>query len=167
MPAVIDREGRLFGRVNVLDLAILVLVLAFVLRLAYAYWVQKPTVAESQVPITFTVLVQAVRDPTVRAVHVGDRVYDTRSNQPMGEVVAVRSEPSPVIEEREDGSRVETVSNVYKDLYVTVRGPGRATPTSVMVGSVQIHIGTPIQIETRIWGVQGTVWSIEVGGTSP
>lgn len=163
---MINREGKLFGRVNVLDLIIVLLVVAFAARLAYSWWVQKPAVDQARQTITFTALVQGVRQPTADAIHVGDIVYDTRSNALLGTVTAVRVEAAPVLQQNDDGSRTETVSKVYRDVYVTIRGTGEATPTAVMVGSVQIHIGSPLQFQTRIWGVEGIVWDIQVGGGS-
>lgn len=163
---MIDREGRLFGRVNLVDLVIVLLVVAFAGRLAFSWWVQKPAVDQSNPTITFTALVQAVRQPTADAIHVGDVVYDTRSNALLGTVTAVRIEAAPVLEQHEDGTQTERLSKVYKDVYVTIRGTGRSTPTAVMVGSVQIHIGTPLKFQTRIWGVEGVIWDIQLGGGS-
>ncbi|MBE3589559.1 MAG: DUF4330 domain-containing protein [Firmicutes bacterium] len=162
---MIDRQGRLFGRINVLDFLVVLLVVALAARLAYSWLGPGRTVAaESDVPITFTALVAAVRGPTADAIHVGDAVYETRTNSYLGKVTAVKVEPSLVLVQNPDGTQTQERSTVYKDVYVTISGRGKATPTSVMVGTQQIHIGTALQFQTRIWGVTGTVWNIEVGG---
>lgn len=162
---MIDRQGRLFGKVNVLDFLVVVLVVALAARLAYSWLGPGRTVkAESDVPITFTALVSGVRGPTADAIRVGDTVYETRTNTYLGKVTAVKVEPTRVLTQNPDGTQTEKESQVYKDVYVTITGLGKATPTSVMVGTQQIHIGSPLQFQTRIWGVTGTVWSIDVGG---
>ncbi|MBT9259155.1 MAG: DUF4330 domain-containing protein [Clostridiales bacterium] len=163
---MIDAQGRLFGRINIIDLAVLLLVLLLAGRIAYGWFVQKPAVEQTLRPITFQVLVEKVRQPTADAFKVGDVVYDTRTNQRLGVLKAVEVRPAVLLKVNDDGTKTEVPSDIYREVLLTIEGPGQVTPTAVMVGPLQIHIGTPVKIQNAIWGVEGIVWKIEPGGSS-
>ncbi|MDI3269517.1 MAG: DUF4330 domain-containing protein [Bacillota bacterium] len=163
---MIDAHGRLFGRINIIDLAVLILVLVLAGRTAYGWFVQKPAVEQTLRPITFQVLVERVRQPTADAFKEGDVVYDARSNARLGILRKIEIRPAVLLKTNDDGTKTEVVSDIYREVLLTIEGPGQVTPTAVMVGPLQIHIGTPIKIQNAIWGVEGIVWSIEPGGSS-
>lgn len=163
----IDDKGRIGGKVNIIDLFIVVLVLAVVGRVAYARlspagWRE---VEQKFQPINVTIVVAAARDATVNAIQVGDNVVDTKTNLPLGVIIAKRVEPAQVVKELTDGTVIESTSTIRKDIWVTIQGRGRVSPNNIYLGDREIKIGTTVYFKSALYGVYGMVMGIEPVGT--
>ncbi len=123
----IDRNGRVFGKISVIDL----LVVAVVLVMALALYVKTnhneiTSTTTSNVPITYQLLVRGVRTYVADAVQVGDSVYDPdrSSGGSLGKIVDVEVQPGAKLAEFNDGT-VDTVPvEDGVDLLLTVEGSG-------------------------------------------
>lgn len=124
---IIDREGRLFGKISVID----VLVIAVVLVMAAALYVKNnhneiTSTTTSNIPITYQVLAPGVRNYVGDAVQVGDFLYeqDRSTGGSLGEITAIEVLPSGRLAEFNDGT-VDTVPvEDGVNLLLTVRGEG-------------------------------------------
>lgn len=166
MPRFIDDKGRLLGMVNVFDLAVLLIIILAVGGLAY-YRVGpgRHSVPRGQTgPIEVTLLVSNVRMPTVDAICVGDEVLESKSNLPLGEIVAKDVKPAEIVIQGQDGRFYETTSQTRKDVWLKVRGQGTVSPNAITLGPSEIRIGTPINIKTRLYAVETRVMGIDISG---
>lgn len=153
---LIDNKGRLFGKINLLDLVVLLAVLAIAARFAYGA-VKGPAAApagQDQV-IEMILRIPAVTEWTVEAIQVGDEVFDSKSNTPMGKIVDAWSEPAVVVREMPDGI-VPHVSDTHFDLYVTVRGPARVSPNGVTMSGIEVKVGRSNQYKSAFWAATAT-----------
>ena len=123
---VIDHNGRLFGKISVID----VLVLAVVVILAAALYFKSnqthtgTSVANSD--ITYQVLASGVRNYVADAVREGDYMYDQdrSSGGTLGKIVSIEVLPSGKMAEFNDGT-VDTVPvEDGVDLLLTIQGSG-------------------------------------------
>ncbi|MCR4398002.1 MAG: DUF4330 domain-containing protein [Firmicutes bacterium] len=161
---LIDSRGRLFGKVNIIDLLLVVLVLVG----AYGFWHTRTSSAglaalrgtERQIEATF--LVSSVRPATSDVMKVGDKVNDGKTNSYLGVITDVRIEPAEIAMIMPDGRVYESVSKTRRDVWVTLRGPGRVSPNAIILGSTEIRIGTQVSLKTNIFAVQTTVMAIKV-----
>jgi hypothetical protein len=159
----IDSKGRVFGKVNIIDILVVVLIAAA----AFGYWHTR--VGSKQLselrgktgPVEVTFLVANVRPATVNAIKVGDKVNDSRSNTYLGEVTAVRAEPAEIAVTGPDGRIYESTSTIRKDVWVTVVGPGRVSPNVITLGSTEVRIGAQVALKSNIFAVQSTVMAIK------
>lgn len=99
----IDKKGKLFGKINIIDLCV---ILAFVIGIAgigfSVYSIKSnSSVAdifkadgESEVTLEVGLLLKGVRDMTRDAIIVGDEVFTTKTNTPLGKIKKIQSEPS-------------------------------------------------------------------------
>lgn len=86
---MLDNKGRLFGKVNIIDLGVL-----FVLIIAVALCVLKfspaPKIAEREsTKFQYTLSVSGVRDFTLDAFQVGDELFEATAEKSVGKVVSV------------------------------------------------------------------------------
>ena len=124
---IIDHNGRLFGKISVIDL----LVIAVVIVMAAALYVKNNTLEHtstsvSNVPITYQVLVSGVRTYVGDAVQVGDQMYDQdrSSGGALGTIQSVEVLPSGKLAEFKDGT-VDTVPvEDGVNLLLTIQGEG-------------------------------------------
>ena len=123
---LIDHNGRLFGKISVID----VLVLAVVVVLAAAlYFKSNQTHTGTSVTnneITYQVLASGVRNYVADAVREGDYMYDQdrSSGGTLGKIVSIEVLPSGKMGEFNDGT-VDTVPvEDGVDLLLTIQGSG-------------------------------------------
>ncbi|MGB9866344.1 MAG: DUF4330 domain-containing protein [Bacillota bacterium] len=113
---------------------------------------------QRQIEVTF--LVTAVRDASVNAAKVGDKVWDSRTNNYLGVIVEKRVEPADIVSVLPDGRLYETTSTRRKDMYLTVRGTGVVSENLITLGGVELRIGTQVGLKSNIFAFQSTVVEI-------
>jgi hypothetical protein len=156
--SVIDEKGRLFGKVNLLDLIIVVVVVAVVARVGYKWYQGRTVVTTGEAKtVQMTVKLPAVTDSTLKALHEGDEVFDSKSNALLGKIIAVRSESAWVT-----GATQEYKSQVIFDAYVTIEGPGRTSPNGVTMDGLEAFIGQTNYLRTVLWKGQGPTSAIQL-----
>lgn len=125
---IMDENGRLFGRISIIDvLAILVvLFMAVALLISQA---QNLSLEEEET-ITFQVRVEGMEPHVVDAIHVGDSVYDegySSGGRGIGEITAVEVERDPgtiLTDLFIDGTLAYAEAEDTVNLLVTVEGKG-------------------------------------------
>lgn len=158
--SIIDNKGRLFGKINIIDLLVVLLIAAVVARFAISTR-NKPTSIETKT-IQAMFLVKDVREATSSVIKVGDVVREVKTNVVLGEVTDVRVEPSQVFVDTADGRVVAATHPVFNDVYITVEGKGTASSNAVVIGNSEIRIGTSLVLTTNIYSVTSTVVGIQV-----
>lgn len=160
--AVLDNKGRLFGKFNLLDLAVVLVVLAVVARFGYqAYQGRQVAPVGNEREISVVMRFASVAEATTKWVKVGDEMYDSKSRTYLGKVTAVRSEPALVVVTSEDGRSYEHLSKHRFDFYVTVTGPGRVSPNGVTMGGFEMVIGRTNYVRTALWSGYGVTWDMQ------
>ncbi len=151
MTTFIDRQGRLFGKIGLVDILILLLLVALVLFAVVRF--AKP--ADALVTVETTLTVEKVRDPTVITIAEGSPVYDEG-----GALLGyVHEEPKatrmPLDVFTADGRPVTgAVSQVYWDLEIKVRGEGHDSGSDISVGGVVLRVGMPLMVHGPGFGVK-------------
>lgn len=151
--AVIDSQGRLFGKISILDVgAVLVILLVIVGVLLPSTGV---TQTGGSQPVEVDVVVRSVGSQNPQELlKVGNKTSIVIRNQPYGEVKikGVRELPRNVAVPQPNGTikslpdpRPEAI--LTKDFLVTVAGNARMTPDGPVLGNNKIKIGTKIELE--------------------
>ena len=161
---IVDEKGRLFGRLNLIDLLVVLLVLGVGGRYAYTHLVSRePLVTrEKERTIEVTTLLSAVREASIQALPVGSRLYETKSGAYLGEVVRTEAKPADIVFIGNDGRTYETTSNSRKDFFVTIRGRGRVSENTVMLGGIELRVGTTLPIKSNIYSGVSVVYAINL-----
>ncbi|MDB4894517.1 MAG: hypothetical protein JWN15_779 [Firmicutes bacterium] len=150
--AVIDEKGRLFGKVNLLDLVVVIAVVAVAARFGYQKVAAKAVTTNNQdTTVEVTALLSPVRQFTIDALPQGTDVYDSKSNAYLGKIVATKKTPAIVTNVGPDGNLWQSESKTSFDYYVTVRGPGHSSPNAVTMGGIEVKIGRDIDFKTKLW----------------
>lgn len=124
---IIDRNGRLFGKISVIDL----LVAAVVLVMAVALFVKNnhkeiTSTSVSNTPITYQVTVYGARNYIADAVQEGDLLYEqnTNSGGPLGTITGIEILPSGKTAEFTDGTIDVVPVEDGVNLVLTIEGSG-------------------------------------------
>ena len=121
---IIDKEGKVFGRINIIDIAIILIVVALAVGVGYKLFVQKDASisaterVEKEAEVVFSF--SAVPVGSEEAIQVGDKVYfDNRKTD--AEVVAVEIKDMPAVYLNENKGVSILDNSLYKQVTVTVK----------------------------------------------
>ncbi len=160
MSRFLDERGRFFGKVNVIDLLVLLVIIAVVV-----FAVVRMTGGSSEtVPVRVTYTVEAVRQASVDALQAKGEVTDDGGTV-LGKVEEVVV--TPTLEEflTPDGELKAFESPVFSDVSIVVLGEGRVSGSTVRIGSVPMRVGKKVTLVGTGYEVQtvimGVVWGEE------
>ena len=128
---IIDNQGRLFGKISVIDVfvVLVVVVMAFALYVKNNTLEASKTGESSKTMITF--VVEAENQPLyiVDAIKVGDKVYDKdrSSGGAIGTITAVEELESGWTERLNNGTYSRITNENTRNLRITVEGSGSVT----------------------------------------
>lgn len=114
-------------KMNPIDILVIVVILAVVLLAGYKFVVvnkiQSTGIAKEEKNMEYTGVVKGVRQPTVDAFHVGDKMYDDKTGVYMGEIKNIDSKPQKTVELLPTGEFSEVEKIDYFDVTLTLSGP--------------------------------------------
>ena len=156
MNKIIDRNGRLFGKVSIIDLVVVLVVAALAMALnmkSNDLDASKTTGADT--PITFTVLAENVDLYIADAIRVGDSVYDK-------ETEAETTAAAETTAETTYGAFIRAGNENSRNLLVTIQGVGMVTNGRYSINRIyEIGVNASRNFYTSYSGFTGSV--IEIG----
>ena len=160
---IIDHRGRLFGLINLVDLAVVLLVLVVA---AAAYYRlgggEDQRHREGGTPLEVLLEVSEVRQPTVDVLREGDIVYDHTTGEVIGEIAAKEVEPYRTPVETAGGEVVMAEVPEHYNVYLTLHSGANDVGGTFRVASYEVKIGNRITLEGPDFSVRGTVMGFEV-----
>lgn len=154
--AIVDSQGRLFGKINILDIGA-ALVILLVLFGIFVFPGASGTVAQTNTttkPVEVEVVVRVAAQNTEALLKPGDKTSIIIRNQPYGEVKikSVKVLPDNVYVPLEDGKVKYTPDPrpevaLSRNLLVVLEGNAQITSNGPVLGNNKIKIGTPIELE--------------------
>jgi len=125
---VIDEKGRLFGKVSILDLLIVLAIIG--VGAGYVYRQISPRIAmiiNANDVFYITLEVERQRAFNAHAVAPGDVMFRQHDNQPLGTVVSVDLVPATNIMHRIDGTALIVETEYRYTAYITLESIGTIT----------------------------------------
>ncbi|MBG1260089.1 DUF4330 domain-containing protein [Nostoc commune] len=173
--AILDSKGRLFGKINLLDLgaALVTLLVIFVVSSSILSSLGVAQVGEKLVPIEVDLVVRGlnVRDPEQlfnNGLKKGGKTNVIIRNQPYGqiEIKSVQQLPRTVNVFQPDGTVKELpdpkTSNFSTDMLLTLEGKAKSTESGLVLGSSKVKIGMPFELEGFNYNFNATVIDIRL-----
>lgn len=164
---IIDQNGRLFGKISIIDVLVILVVLVMAAALYFKGHQTHTGVTVVEQPIIFQVRVRCINDYTANAIQVKDSVYDqdySSGGQALGEITDVQVERAPgrrLTDNLGDGTSRMVESEGTVDLLVTIRGSGLITGKSYSLNRVyDLGINSSRNYYTKRVNFTGTVASI-------
>ncbi|MEA3423626.1 MAG: DUF4330 domain-containing protein [Bacillota bacterium] len=158
---IIDKQGKLFGIINVIDFAVLMVVVLFagfvLLKMGPSDSSQITTQVHEK--MQYTVKVEEVSEFTIDGAHIGDAVYDYETGSNIGVITAVYEKPfmEYVVDENNDATAIESVDKY--NLFVTVEADFVETDRANMVEDTVLAVGRKILVYNKYLFVEGIIYS--------
>lgn len=163
---VIDQNGRLFGKISVIDLLVVAVVIVLAAALHFKSGQTHTGITVTEQPITFQLRVRGVRGYVVDAIRVGDGLYDqnySSGGRALGEItdIQVERDPGTTMAYLNDGTVALIDTDDTVDLLITVEGQGLLNGKSYSVNRVyDLAVNSARAYYTRTSQFTGTVASI-------
>ena len=146
---MIDNSGRLFGKISLLDIFIILAAAALFIGFLYNQISEQAGVFTAPTEVFYvTFESNGLRPVNIASIDVGDRVFRLFENSPFGTVAYIDTvEPATYLLARSDGTAVHAVMEGRYRLVYTVRVLGNITSIGYFVnGNDHVAVGSIIVI---------------------
>ena len=151
---LLDEKGKIFGLLNIIDAAILFVLLILAAGAAYKFLL--PQTATPPTIVKFAVRVPAVPPETAQMVKAGDRLVAGASYVPVT-IKDVVVEPALSTETDAHGRKVLARDPYFKDLLVTLEGRTPISSAQIKLGAQEIRAGREYFVKTLTYELKGTI----------
>lgn len=160
---MIDKNGKLFGLVNVIDLLIVVVVVAVLGAGIYKFGIQpasndEAVIEDSEVHMVVKCRVQP--EEAARQLAVGQKLVAKNAFQ-TAEIIDIKVEPAMWVAWTAEGKAVNTVHPIWKDITVTIKDSASENSPVVRIGGQEARCGKEYILKTNTFELPGIVYDIE------
>lgn len=161
---IIDNKGKLFGKINIVDLLVVLIIILAVLVTYFKFNMSAHSnVSETNGYVEFDVQIDSVRYFTTQSLNVGDVVYDSQNDVCLGEIVSKRIEPEKKHITKADGTIVLSEMPERYKLFITIGSDARINDSGIYVGGTKPVIKYQnLEMETQKNKFQGKVSVVNV-----
>ena len=160
---IIDRNGRLFGKISVIDVLVIAVVLVMAAALFFKSNQTHTGTSVTSETITYQMVANGVRTYVADAVQVGDLMYDQdrSSGGTLGKIVDIQVLPGTKLGEMNDGTAGMVPVEDGVDLLLTIEGSGILSEGRYLLNRVyDLGVNSARNFCTHFARFTGTVYSI-------
>ncbi|MGE4283446.1 MAG: DUF4330 domain-containing protein [Clostridia bacterium] len=152
---IIDNKGKIFGKINIIDLVIVLVIVGAAAGALYKFGKANvgPIVKQEDIIIKF--FAEETPDYAAKAVKVGDSAADDNKNTVFGKVI-----DEPLIDEsltygvNAQGQYVQSPKPGMASVLVSVQGKGTIGETGAIIGGVSYGVGHTMVLrvgKSKLW----------------
>ena len=160
---IIDKKGKLFGKISIIDIILVLAVIFVVIVLAMRMGGQVDSPFVSQPDTEYTVRLKATSlDKTdMDPFHEGEKVY-SEAGELIGTITKVEFSPYRVKQHLASGESFDFENSDYSDYIITVEGLGTVNDSGVMAEGTYLLIpGNSNRIASKYFNGNAIVLSVE------
>lgn len=136
---MIDEKGRLFGKINIIDFIVILVIVAAVAFAGISFL--KPDTAEESTTIVMKYYIEEVNDFVAEKVHIGDALWDDAADHSLGVVTNVEIDDPESWAATADGKYVPAVREGFKSMIITGEVEGTKTDIGAEVNRMKYGVG--------------------------
>lgn len=166
----IDNKGKLFGKINIIDFLVILIVVAAIAGLAPKFiksGTSNPIFSKADT-IVIGIYVEEASEFAINDIKKGDLLKDPVRNSTIGKVVDIKTAPSVYFAANDKGEYVKTTKQGYLSATITVEGTGiysdRTTQGGVTIDNVDQYIGRLQEFRVGNSAVYGRISSLQKKG---
>lgn len=146
----IDEKGRIFGKINIFDLIVLLALLVAVGAVGYKV-ISDRIKASGQVPVTdYVVTVKSFAMPPsyTEALKKDDRIFFDNDGFVNAKIIDIREEPAMITVQTADGSLIETKSPNLVDVTVDLEVADKHDTPDIRIGRYAVAVAGKFTVKT-------------------
>lgn len=159
----IDKNGKLFGKVNIIDIIIVILLLVVLAFTAYklGLFAPKQAISTETNKIRIVFYQEEVNTFTVENTNLNDPVTDAIQNNSFGKVVDIESGESTSWGVDRDGKQVMSAKDGYSSIYITAENTGTVSSTGISTGGANYYVGQLLTVRVGTSAYYCRIYSAE------
>ena len=161
---IIDQKGRLLGKINVIDLLILLALLAVIVFGATKMVSKKSAATTNNSTITMQFYAEEVPDYVANKVKIGDVVKEDGKSVDLGTVKSVEVSPSQSYGTNDQGQAVLTSKEKMNSILITTEVQGKMTPNGCEVNASLYSPGHTMTLRAGIAKISLRVFDVKAKG---
>ena len=139
---MIDKDGNIRGKVNIVDIFIVIVLLATVAFVGYRFLVQEDdTESADTEPVIIKFTSSEVNDYTARQLETGALVLDVNANKELGTAVGFTIDDAITYSVTDSGNAVLVSIPETKSVEVTIEGAGELDDNGLLIDGVRYGVG--------------------------
>lgn len=158
---LIDNKGRLFGLINLFDLLVILVIVAGVFFVVSRLDFNESEVSVNEIELDVTFLIEDIRQETIDALTIGDRLYEYDTNLYFGEIIDYTYEHHPVYIETNEGTLIKTENPDRYDVYVKIHSTAVEGPFNLSIATKRVVVGRNLTLLGRHSAVDGVIVRLE------
>jgi hypothetical protein len=148
---IMDNKGKLFGRISIVDILIVVIIIAGIVGAYYKFGKSSMgTTFTKTEKIQMTFYMEDTSDFVAKSVNVGDIVKDRVQGTVLGKVTDVKIGPDIVFYPDADGKAVKSSKPGYASITITVEGQGVYSNTEATFGGSDYYVNKSFELRVGI-----------------
>lgn len=163
---LINKEGMIFGKVNIIDLLIVLFIIA-ALGLGFMKITEDkgPIFVNDTTKYSADILLRSLYDGFENEINEGDKLYDYKAGTYLGVVTGKTITPATQEVETADGRVVLAEVPDRWDVIFTVEGEGIYNESNGMqIGGEVRYVGLYFRMRTKAFIVDGVIVDLEIEG---
>jgi len=160
---ILDKKGKLFGKVSIIDIAIVIVLIAglvIVWPRVFKKDTAAPFVAKTD-KLRIVFYQGEVQNFTVEAAKNGDIATDKVLNSTFGKVVDIKKGESVSWARTKTGELVKVSKEGYSSVFITVEGTGVYGNNGVKIGNGEYFIGQTLTLHVGKAAFYATIYDIK------
>lgn len=157
---LLDEKGRLFGKINLLDLCIL-LVLALAIVFGIKRFFLKPDESKMMRPAKLTFEITDVRQVTLDTIKEGHMLYWTDRSRPIGKIEKVEHIPFEQPLEK-NGEWVNMPVPGKYSVTLTISADVKDDGNAFWLGGEQVRVGIKYLLKTKYINIEAYLVGLDV-----
>jgi hypothetical protein len=162
---LIDEKGRIFSKVNIVDLIVLVVIIALVAAVAVKFAGSRSsddsTAVSTEEQYCYATIVARLQPEEVgEYLEVGDHLV-ANGNYTDAEIVDVKIEPAAYVGVNSDGLTVQSQHPIWKDITVVAKQKLDPSSVTLKLGGQEIRVGYDFILKTQDVETKAVIRGIE------
>ena len=161
---IIDDKGRLFGKISLVDILVVMIVIVLGFAVYSRFFTQEQTAvgSVSNDEFTYVLRLNGVRSMTAEALRVGDAIYGTDNGTYLGTISNIEVKDSYQEFATVYGTTVVAPAENRYEVLLTIASEGLITSGKYYVSrSYELGANMTVGFYTKYCSTAGYVWSIE------
>ena len=158
-----DKNGKIKGKVSIVDIAVILLVIVVIVGIAARYGNKITNAVKTDKQFEYVLKVENVRQYTVDALKRMGNVTDKKSEKNLGEIIDVTVENATQQSTTASGEVTMTELPERYTCYVTIRAVGKESSDNyILDDSTELSVGRNIDLYSKYVKTSGDISSVKV-----
>lgn len=158
-----DKNGKIGGKVSIIDILAVLLVVVVVCGIAARYGSGVTNSVKTSKQFEYVLKVESVRQYTVDALKKMGKVTDKKSEKDLGEIVDVQVENATLQSTTASGELKNPELPGRYTCYVTIRANGKESSDNyILDDSTELSVGRNIELYSKYVKTSGDIKSVSV-----